>query len=305
MGSGDLSISMGPKPKSINRDDFTTTEPSSAVNKNPDIKMDISATDIVAVIGTGNFGKAITTKLMKSGVQVVVGSRNPSGPYVSIEKALQEKIVIMAVPCFSWPNLPLAKIQPGTIVIDCSNRISKCLPSGVSQAELLQQMLPPGVQVVKGLNTISAYELENMKFSAGQQVPIAGNCPVMKQAVVVLLDGLGYQVSDMGGAGTGNVNRYIPLALFPEWKIPFLISTSIWMLLYFLTFARSHFCSKNELGWFTKDMQNVFVKYINKTCDCHAMVLLAACYIPGIFAAYIQLGRGTKYSEFPAWLTTG
>eukprot|EP00092_Neocalanus_flemingeri_P032261 GFUD01035072.1.p1 GENE.GFUD01035072.1~~GFUD01035072.1.p1 ORF type:complete len:235 (-),score=18.47 GFUD01035072.1:73-747(-) len=46
----------------------------------------------------------------------------------------------------------------------------------------------------------------------------------------------------------------------------------------------------------------MFTKYINKTCDLHALVLLAACYLPGIFAAYIQLVRGTKYLEFPGWL---
>jgi len=284
-------------------EDLTNINSSNLMNENTDIKVDIVSTETVAVIGTGNFGKAITTKLVQSGIHVVVGSRNPQlGRFVSIEKALQQKIVILAVPTFSWPDLPLVKIEPGTVLIDCSNRTKKCHPSELSQAEQLQKMLPPGVQVVKGFNTISAYELENQSLSAGQQIPIAGNCAVMKQAVGALLDRLGYHFTDMGGLEQARMVENIPLALFPNWRKPFLISVGIWVFLYFFTFSRYHFCNKNELGWFSHKLKDIFVKYINKTCDCHALILLASCYLPGIFAAYIQLGRGTKYSEFPAWL---
>eukprot|EP00092_Neocalanus_flemingeri_P004298 GFUD01004620.1.p1 GENE.GFUD01004620.1~~GFUD01004620.1.p1 ORF type:complete len:507 (-),score=74.77 GFUD01004620.1:229-1749(-) len=298
MGSGDISLPVGEETN------YSSGTPASEMNYNTDIKVSIVATDSVAVIGTGNFGKAITTKLVQCGIQVVVGTRNPAGPFVSIEKALQEKIVILAVPTFSWPEMPLSKIQPGTALIDCSNRTSKCPPGQLSQAEQLQQLLPPGVHVVKGFNTISAYELENQTFSAGQQVPIAGNSPVTKNAVGVLLERLGYHFTDMGALDQARLIENIPLALFPNWKKPLLISVLIWIFLYFVTFGRYHFCDKNEYGWFPKDIKNgkMFTKYINKTCDTHALVLLGACYLPGIFAAYIQLVRGTKYSEFPGWL---
>ena len=56
------------------------------------------------------------------------------------------------------------------------------------------------------------------------------------------------------------------------------------------------------MGWFPSDLQEMFTKYINKTCDGHALTLLAACYLPGVLAAYLQLVRGTKYSWFPSWL---
>jgi len=269
---------------------------------NHETKVDIIDAKRVGVVGTGNFGKAITTKLMKCGIKVVVGSRNPAGPVVSIEKSFEEKIVILAVPSFSWPELPLTKISAGTVLIDCSNRNKSCAAGQLSQAEELQQLLPPGVHVVKGFNTISAYELENQTFSAGQQVPIAGNDQNGKQSVGELLDKLGYHVSDMGGLEQSRLIENIPLALFLEWKKPFFISVLLWFFFYFLTFGRYHLVSDNELGWHSKGLERVFTKYINKTCDCHALVLLAACYLPGIFAAYLQLARGTKYSEFPAWL---
>jgi hypothetical protein len=44
------------------------------------------------------------------------------------------------------------------------------------------------------------------------------------------------------------------------------------------------------------------MKYVNKTCDAHALSLLAACYLPGVLAAWLQLARGTRHSAFPGWL---
>ena len=41
---------------------------------------------------------------------------------------------------------------------------------------------------------------------------------------------------------------------------------------------------------------------VRQTCDEHALLLLAACYLPGVLAAWLQLARRTKYSQFPAWL---
>ena len=41
---------------------------------------------------------------------------------------------------------------------------------------------------------------------------------------------------------------------------------------------------------------------INSALAQHAITMLTICYIPGLFAAFIQLFRGTKYSRFPNWL---
>ena len=129
----------------------------------------------VSVVGTGNYGRALVSKLTSCGVATMWGSRSPdplSTPVqVPVEQAmLGSSVIILAVPVFSWSHLPLASLQPGTIVIDCSNRLQWCSDADQSQAETLQQLLPPGVNVVKCLNTVSAYELENQSFSAGKQV---------------------------------------------------------------------------------------------------------------------------------------
>ena len=41
---------------------------------------------------------------------------------------------------------------------------------------------------------------------------------------------------------------------------------------------------------------------VNSALACHALTMLALCYLPGVLAAYIQIFRGTKFSRFPNWL---
>ena len=129
----------------------------------------------VGVLGTGNFGRAIVAKLRTCGVDVVWGSRSPdSGSgQIPAEKVMMESVIILAVPVFSWTQEPMKKmlssLEPGTVLIDCSNRSKWCLDDQKSQAEQLQLLTPDGVHVVKCFNTLSAYELENTTFS-GKQV---------------------------------------------------------------------------------------------------------------------------------------
>ena len=131
----------------------------------------------VSVVGTGNYGRALVTKLTSCGVTTLWGSRSPdpvsSPAQVSVEEAMVgSSVIILAVPVFSWSHLPLTLLQPGTVLIDCSNRLQWCCSAELSQAETLQQLVPQGVTVVKCLNTVSAYELENQSFSAGKQVSL-------------------------------------------------------------------------------------------------------------------------------------
>ena len=50
---------------------------------------------------------------------------------------------------------------------------------------------------------------------------------------------------------------------------------------------------------FWKNLQGAPLTNINRAISCHALNMLALCYLPGCIAAYIQLYRGTKYSRFP------
>ena len=50
---------------------------------------------------------------------------------------------------------------------------------------------------------------------------------------------------------------------------------------------------------FWKSLGEVPITNINRALACHALNMLALCYLPGCIAGYIQLYRGTKYSRFP------
>ena len=97
------------------------------------VKVSLEAETDVSILGTGNFGQALAKRLMKSGVAVTIGSRKPTVlnnglTTVTQEEALRRKIVIMAIPFNFHSSLPLEQLQPGTIVVDCSNRAKTCRP---------------------------------------------------------------------------------------------------------------------------------------------------------------------------------
>ena len=97
----------------------------------------------------------------------------------------------------------------------------------------------------------------------------------------MFLEKLGYHFQDLGDLEQARIIENIPLALFTEWRRPLLVSTVIWVLLYLYTFARYHTCDHGKLGWYPEGLQDMALKYINKTCDNHALILLALCYLPG------------------------
>ena len=91
----------------------------------------------VAVLGTGRLGGALVSRLRECGVAAVWGSRAPDpalGQVPALEAAQLGGLVVAAVPAFSWPQLPLASLRPGTVLLDPSNRTSSCPPDCLSQA---------------------------------------------------------------------------------------------------------------------------------------------------------------------------
>ncbi len=54
--------------------------------------------------------------------------------------------------------------------------------------------------------------------------------------------------------------------------------------------------------WHWERWNTIPMTTVNSALACHALTLLALCYLPGVIAAYIQIFRGTKFSRFPNWL---
>ena len=220
--------------------------------------------DSVAVIGTGNFGRALASKVRAAGLEVVVGSRRPGPGLVPLERAFAERVVVLAVPVFSWSDLPLHCLQPGAVVVDCSNRTSRARPGQPAQAEQLLPLLPPGVALVKALNTVSAYSLENPGLFSIAAVPVAGSSTAARRTVAAILQRCGFTVQDLGGMEHAVTIENIPLSLFPAWTRPALISLLIWTFFYILNFCRNCLCQENQLGWYPTRLPQLFTIFVNK-----------------------------------------
>jgi 8-hydroxy-5-deazaflavin:NADPH oxidoreductase len=180
----------------------------------------------VLVIGTGNMGRAISTRLLTGGQSVTLYNRTREeaeqvaselrssatrGATVTVanapEQAIQESdVVVLAV---YYPiNVQLATEHAarlaGKIVVDISNPLNATFDGlatkpGTSAAETVQAALPAGATVVKAFNTTFASTLLAGQV-AGQplDVFIAGDHGAAKEVVATLVRGGGLNPIDVG-----------------------------------------------------------------------------------------------------------
>lgn len=267
----------------------------------------------VVVLGSGDFGLALTGRLVQANYHVVVGSRNPQkarhrvvdvgATIMSHEDALQQSnVVVIAVPFTHVASLPVQHLA-GKIVIDVSNRTStsdKYLGS-LSQAEQLQVMVP-GARVVKAFNVLSAYALTRGNMGS-KEVPVCSDDEEARILVCAMARDLRFTPIDSGRLANARDIEAIPLQFFSEWRGAFITSLVIWIAFFLLLVFEWQLC--DNLTHAKKDWSSfeyVSTRNVSIACADAALMLLALCYLPGVIAAYLQLSRGTKYSEFPGWL---
>ena len=122
-------------------------------------------------------------------------------------------------------------------------------------------------------------------------MPLASDDPDARASVSDLVHRLGLAARDRGGLRMAREIEDIPQMLFPGWKRPLLISTTLWVCLYVVCMLRRSICNYQEDVAFSWDQAKQVLHHVNKTCDCHALWLLAMCYLPGCLAGYLQLWR--------------
>jgi len=89
----------------------------------------------------------------------------------------------------------------------------------------------------------------------------------------------------------------LPHRLFPHWRGPLIFSFFLYVAAYMLTMFRSTSCRTNpeteerEWGVDWSRVHDGWYNYAHKAANCHAVWLLALCYIPGCLAGYLQLIR--------------
>jgi len=265
----------------------------------------------ISVLGSGDFGRALAGRLAQSGYRVTLVSRNPENIGVPVPEGVKlaglsslssAQVVVVAVPRDFYHTLP-QHLLSNKILIDVSNRNSTRRTDSISQAEYLASLFPSS-QVVKSFNVLSAYSLENGGMQGSKQVFLAGDDTESKDRVSGLVRGAGFTPVDLGGIQAARTIEDIPVSVFPQWRVPFVIHLCIFAFFYVLSFIKFQICW--PLTWsdtFLWELWNhIPMDNMNRTLAVHSLTTLALCYLPGIIAAWIQLWRGTKYSRFPGWL---
>ncbi|RLW11640.1 hypothetical protein DV515_00001500 [Chloebia gouldiae] len=264
--------------------------------------------ETVCIFGTGDFGRALGHKMIQSGYPVVYGSRStqisnliPKDAEVlgHAEAAQKAAIIIIAIPRQHYNFLtPLAEVLRGKVLVDISNNL-KLNQYAESNAEHLAQLLP-GSKVVKAFNTVSAWALQAGTLDASRQVFVCGDDVEAKQMVMNIVRALGLTPLDKGSLLAAQEIENYPLQLFPMWKFPIFLSLVLTVFFFFycvvLDIIYTYIYEKNNFSFF------IAITIPNRVCPVMALILLALVYLPGIFAAIIQLYRGTKYRRFPDWL---
>merc|ERR1711953_1014782 len=139
------------------------TYPASCTNSNNKRNQNDNLLPKICVIGSGDFGRALASRLAKSGYTVTIASRDisrnrdliPAGVGVcDINEVSSADVVLVAIPFTFYSTLPV-HLLTNKIVVDVSNRNrTRRAETEESQAEHLARILPAS-RVVKSFNVPS------------------------------------------------------------------------------------------------------------------------------------------------------
>lgn len=177
------------------------------------------------IIGTGNMGRGIATRLLAGGHQVTLYNKTPDEAHAlagqlsgsakaarvtvatdAAEAAQASEVVILAAPYEANVEVAreLGRALDGRVVVDISNPLNATYdglvtPPGTSAAETIREVLPRGAKLVKAFNTTFAGTLVAGAV-AGQplDVFIAGDDETAKAKVATLVRDGGLNPIDAG-----------------------------------------------------------------------------------------------------------
>ncbi|MEZ4659249.1 MAG: NADPH-dependent F420 reductase [Caldilineaceae bacterium] len=185
----------------------------------------------IAILGTGNVGKALATGWLRAGHEITFGSRQPTGDkaqelVAEFESKVQiqatanavdgAEVVVLAVP-WNAAEAVVKSVGPWAdkILVDATNPIGPGFRLAVGQnnsgGELVQTWAN-NARVVKAFNT-TGYNNMLVPIYNGQSTTmfIAGNDATAKTTIAQLAEELGFDVADMGDITQA---RYLePLAM--------------------------------------------------------------------------------------------
>lgn len=178
----------------------------------------------VTIIGSGNMGRGIGTRLVSGGHTVTIMDRDPQKAEalageltgkarkqakvegVALNSPIKDEIVILAIPYGATSEVieGLGKQLDGKIIIDITNPLNAtysglAVAPGTSGAEEIAKKLPADTVVLKAFNTTFAKTLMSGKVDDKPlDVFIAGDAKEPKQKVSKLIEDGGLRAIDAG-----------------------------------------------------------------------------------------------------------
>jgi 8-hydroxy-5-deazaflavin:NADPH oxidoreductase len=181
----------------------------------------INVKSVAVVGGTGKLGFALTLRMARAGLSVLVGSRDERRAEAAAERAAAHKlpgkivgtnsphavhiadVVVLAVPFAA--QLPTLKTmrgawRPGQVAIETCVPLATVLggkPTHLVQvwhgsaAEQARDAIPQGVAVVSAFHTVSAERLGNSAETLDEDVLVCGDRPEATALVCSIIDRLG------------------------------------------------------------------------------------------------------------------
>ncbi|XP_005738595.1 metalloreductase STEAP4-like [Pundamilia nyererei] len=263
--------------------------------------------ELMCIFGTGDLGRSLGLCLLQSGYRVVYGSRRPHscGPLpegaqvmTHEESARSAKMIFVCVHREHYEFLEkMAPQLERKVLVDLSNNLKKDMYMEANAVYL--QRLVPKAAVVKGLNTLSTWALQN-GLQAGRQVYLCGNNGEAKRDVAEMATKLGLTVVDKGSLSAAKEVEDFPLQLFPEWRMPLYVAFGLAAFFFLYLVIRDIIYAYVEND---EDISyRIMISLANKITPVVSLIMLSLCYLPGAIAGFLQLYRGTKYRRFPNWL---
>lgn len=183
---------------------------------------------VIAIIGgTGPQGQGLALRFARAGVQVALGSRDGARATEIVAElnaklgtaliegfdnagavAAADEMVILAVP-FSAHNATLEALKGGLegkilvdIVVPLSPNDPKLveMPPEGSATEAAQALLGPDIPVVGALHNVSAKTLNDLDHAINCDILVCGNKLEPRKKVMALIEQLGVQSYNAGGA---------------------------------------------------------------------------------------------------------
>ena len=175
-----------------------------------------SAAPVVAIIGgTGELGSAIARRLSRSGLEVIIGSRDPAraaaaaaalaaatgrvvSGFANAEAAARGGIIIVTVP-FASQEATLHEIAAGVagkILVDTTvplmpPKVMRVqLPAEGSAAQRAQKLLGEGVRLVSAFHNVAAHKLAT-DATVDCDVLVFGDDKAARESVIRLVEACG------------------------------------------------------------------------------------------------------------------